>query len=332
MRSPGRWCWSESTPAGGCVSIPTTWGGSARGTEAPALEHAYAATTYQAQGATVDSRLRDGRSLDGPSRSSTSPPRAAARRPTSTRRRRSSSSARSIAPRSPVPARRPRAHRRSRRARSAPRPPPTTRRCAPSSRSCRPLSWSPACGSCAPRPGPSATTKPDTSGPMPTSSDTASIWSTTAPPPIPSIHPTKSAPRSRSRRCRPSARSWPRSATKPGRRRRLPSMCCPSGRGWRRLRLGSRRPTTSPPSLGERPADPKKAAAWDRGVSEIESYRTRNGVEDRDNALGPTPHERHAQHEQRQARQALERTQRQLQLQRQRQRSVERSVDLGMGR
>ena len=50
--SPGRWCWTESTPVGGCVSIPSIWGGLSYGD--PALQHAYAATTYQAQGATVD--------------------------------------------------------------------------------------------------------------------------------------------------------------------------------------------------------------------------------------------------------------------------------------
>jgi conjugative relaxase-like TrwC/TraI family protein len=103
-----------------------------------------------------------------------------------------------------------------------------------------------------------------------------------------------------------------------------------------RARLAATAARVSPPDyitneLGERPSDPKKAAAWDRGVSQIESYRAENGVVDRDNALGPTPHERHAEQQQRQARQALERTQRQLQLQRQRQRAVERSADLGIG-
>jgi hypothetical protein len=103
-----------------------------------------------------------------------------------------------------------------------------------------------------------------------------------------------------------------------------------------RARLAATAARVSPPDyitkeLGERPDDPEKAAAWDRGVSQIEGYRTENGVVDRDNALGPKPHERHAEQQQRQARQALERTQRQLQLQRQRQRAVERSADLGIG-
>lgn len=104
-----------------------------------------------------------------------------------------------------------------------------------------------------------------------------------------------------------------------------------------RARLAATAARVSPPDyitkeLGERPTDPRKAAAWDRGVSQIEGYRTENGVVDTDNALGPKPQERHAEQQQRQARQALERTQRQLALQRQRERSVERSMDLGIGR
>ncbi len=104
-----------------------------------------------------------------------------------------------------------------------------------------------------------------------------------------------------------------------------------------RARVAATAARISPPDyitkeLGERPDDPKKAAAWDRGVSQIERYRTENGVVDRDNALGPKPQERHAEQQQQQARQALERTQRQLQLLRQRQRAVEHSMDLGIGR
>ena len=38
--------------------------------------------------------------------------------------------------------------------------------------------------------------------------------------------------------------------------------------------------------LGERPADPAKRKAWDRGVSEIERYRQENGVKDPKRALG----------------------------------------------
>ena len=59
------WCWTASTPNGGCVSMPSTWSGSTPTNEAPALEHAYAVTTYSAQGIHGRPRLRHGRPLDG---------------------------------------------------------------------------------------------------------------------------------------------------------------------------------------------------------------------------------------------------------------------------
>jgi len=91
----------------------------------------------------------------------------------------------------------------------------------------------------------------------------------------------------------------------------------------------------SPPAyirseLGERPSDPAKAAAWDRAVRGIESYRVRNGVVDRHNALGREPKDPTAQARQRQARERLQRTQRQLGLKKQR--AAERSMRLGIGR
>jgi conjugative relaxase-like TrwC/TraI family protein len=91
----------------------------------------------------------------------------------------------------------------------------------------------------------------------------------------------------------------------------------------------------SPPSyikreLGERPSDPTKAAAWDRAVRGIEGYRVRNGVVDRDSALGPKPKDRSAQLEQRHARERLQRSQRELKLKKQR--TAERSMGLGIGR
>jgi len=54
--------------------------------------------------------------------------------------------------------------------------------------------------------------------------------------------------------------------------------------------------------LGERPSDPTKAATWDKAVRGIEGYRLRNGVVDRDNALGPKPKDRAAEQHQRFAR------------------------------
>jgi hypothetical protein len=48
---------------------------------------------------------------------------------------------------------------------------------------------------------------------------------------------------------------------------------------------------TSPPAyvkteLGERPSDPTKRKAWDRGVSQIERYRQEHGIKDPSKALG----------------------------------------------
>lgn len=38
--------------------------------------------------------------------------------------------------------------------------------------------------------------------------------------------------------------------------------------------------------LGERPSDPAKRQAWDRGVAQIEGYRQQHGVRDPNRALG----------------------------------------------
>lgn len=54
----------------------------------------------------------------------------------------------------------------------------------------------------------------------------------------------------------------------------------------------------SPPyitaELGERPADTAKARLWDRGVSAIERYRHENGVTDRSSTFGAEPRDRSA--------------------------------------
>jgi conjugative relaxase-like TrwC/TraI family protein len=81
--------------------------------------------------------------------------------------------------------------------------------------------------------------------------------------------------------------------------------------------------------LGERPSDPTKARAWDKAVRGIEGYRIRNGVRDRDNALGPKPKNRAKEAEQRRVRERLQRAQRELKL---KQRTLERSKGLGIGR
>jgi conjugative relaxase-like TrwC/TraI family protein len=81
--------------------------------------------------------------------------------------------------------------------------------------------------------------------------------------------------------------------------------------------------------LGERPSDPTKARAWDKAVRGVEGYRVRNGVRDRDSALGPKPKGHAAEAEQRRVRERLQRTQRELKL---KQRTLERSKGLGIGR
>jgi hypothetical protein len=100
-----------------------------------------------------------------------------------------------------------------------------------------------------------------------------------------------------------------------------------------RERLAATAARISPPDyitteLGERPADPSKAAAWDKAVRGVESYRLRNGIVDRDSALGPRPADRGAHREHERARASIEQAQRQLQLQR----SAERSIDQGIAR
>lgn len=103
-----------------------------------------------------------------------------------------------------------------------------------------------------------------------------------------------------------------------------------------RERLAATAARISPPDyitaeLGERPADPAKAAAWDKGVRGIERYRLRNGVADRDSALGAKPANRSGKHlEHERARVSIEQVQRQLQLHRQLQRSAERSLSQGI--
>lgn len=102
---------------------------------APALQHAYAATAYQAQGSTVDrAYVMVDPSMD--KRRSTWPPRAAARRPSSTPRRRSRASGRRSR-RAPAAARALSTSPAQLNA-TAPRPPPTTRRCALVSPASRP--------------------------------------------------------------------------------------------------------------------------------------------------------------------------------------------------
>ena len=98
----------------------------------------------------------------------------------------------------------------------------------------------------------------------------------------------------------------------------------------------------SPPAyivkeLGERPAEPGKAKAWDRGVRGIESYRNERGVTDKDSALGPRPKDHfertfhdHAQDRIREAQRRLDRV-RQAEHSMQRSREMSRGNDFGIG-
>jgi conjugative relaxase-like TrwC/TraI family protein len=84
--------------------------------------------------------------------------------------------------------------------------------------------------------------------------------------------------------------------------------------------------------LGKRPSDPAKAREWDKAVHGIESYRLQNNVVDRDSALGARPKEHSRAHEHDQTQRQIEQSQRQLQLQVQRQRVHEHVLELGIGR
>jgi conjugative relaxase-like TrwC/TraI family protein len=78
--------------------------------------------------------------------------------------------------------------------------------------------------------------------------------------------------------------------------------------------------------IGERPSDPDKAREWDGAVRDIEGYRLRNGVVDRDSALGPEP--KHGHYERSSAQESLERAQRNLGLRQEQ--AVERSAGMDL--
>jgi len=82
--------------------------------------------------------------------------------------------------------------------------------------------------------------------------------------------------------------------------------------------------------LGERPSNPEKAKAWDNGVRSIESYRNEHGITDAGSALGREPEsdsrDRFA-HDRTQDR--IREAQRRLERQQQLDRSVQRSHDVG---
>jgi conjugative relaxase-like TrwC/TraI family protein len=83
--------------------------------------------------------------------------------------------------------------------------------------------------------------------------------------------------------------------------------------------------------LGERPTDPAKRWAWDRSVAQIERYRQEHGIRDRGTALGAEPRDPIARVEHRQAMETLRRTQRQLRLEQARQaRVLEQTRSMGI--
>jgi conjugative relaxase-like TrwC/TraI family protein len=83
--------------------------------------------------------------------------------------------------------------------------------------------------------------------------------------------------------------------------------------------------------LGQRPANLTEARAWDRGAGIIETYRRDNGVTDRASAFGPAAKGGAAKARQRKAMERTERVQRQLREVRVRQRVRERAAERSFG-
>jgi conjugative relaxase-like TrwC/TraI family protein len=79
--------------------------------------------------------------------------------------------------------------------------------------------------------------------------------------------------------------------------------------------------------LGRRPEDPGERRAWDRGVVQIEGWRAEHGIRDRDNALGAPTGSEHEDRRLRDQRRILERQQRLLREVAERVREIE--VDRG---
>jgi hypothetical protein len=90
-------------------------------------------------------------------------------------------------------------------------------------------------------------------------------------------------------------------------------------------------PTYITRELGQRPVDPVKRESWDSGVGKIESYREEHGVTDKSRAFGTRPQERSAP---KAAERSLRRIQRELGLKRQlaRARWAERGIGRGLSR
>ncbi|MBS1679678.1 MAG: relaxase domain-containing protein [Actinobacteria bacterium] len=79
--------------------------------------------------------------------------------------------------------------------------------------------------------------------------------------------------------------------------------------------------------LGERPTDPGRRQTWEEAARGIEGWRMEHGVTDRDSALGPRPAEGWARREHGRADQAIHRARRELGLEQVRAR--ERAIEMG---
>jgi hypothetical protein len=97
---------------------------------------------------------------------------------------------------------------------------------------------------------------------------------------------------------------------------------------------------TPPPyilkELGERPAEPYRRKDWDRAVRVVEDYRQEHGIGDRKSALGPEPKDAVERASRKAAQASLRRAQRHLGLKREQGRSREQGMgierSLGIGR
>jgi hypothetical protein len=99
--------------------------------------------------------------------------------------------------------------------------------------------------------------------------------------------------------------------------------------------LGLKPPPYILKELGERPSDRFKAQSWDRGALRIEDYRHRHGIRDQKSALGREPSDPSERASRRAAEETLRRIQRDLGLKRGLGRSSERGIgierSLGIG-
>ena len=84
--------------------------------------------------------------------------------------------------------------------------------------------------------------------------------------------------------------------------------------------------------LGERPTDPGKREAWERGVAEVETYRQQYGVKDPNRALGRERERAHERQLQRETLRRIRETQRVLGLGQHASRQRDLGRSLGIGR